>query len=574
MATRRFPPALSLPRHFLCGSTAFSSMRDTKAIARTANIAQHMSAAPSRAASSAATSPVTAHMDASVQYLSEGSTRVIQLNRERAINALNQDMINRIRASLEEIKKSPNAATVLLRGVGRGLCAGGDIMDIVLNADKKSKEERQEAVRFFQTEIEADYAIATLADASAELGRPKWYISYMDGISFGGGIGLSIHAPFRVSTERTLASMPETAIGYFPDVGVTSHFARMDGQTGMYLALTGERLNGADTYLLGLATHFVRSNLLEELARRLADMPLDQVTDANVVNACIDEFASDPYASDAENGEELARNSRFLGDRRIALDYAFGRASVEQIFAALGEIAAAKPDADAVKTLATRGLSPIPDMVKQFAAETLETLKTRSPRSLKVTFKAMRMAREMTLEEVMHQCMHIATVLTDLSVGRDFYVGVMHMLQKDPATGKRRTGHAAWNPATLEEVDDALLDALFFKNADSAHKAGLQLSIPKLANVPLSTNARDERKKRTAQLRGLGPLHWEPQHNQFALPSEAECAALAGGFHPAAGSYVQSNSEMILTLMQHKHDKPSLRLKVEDWQRRMDLMRK
>lgn len=467
----------------------------------------------------------------------------------------------------QAIAASPNTATIVFRGVGRGLCAGGDVMAIVNAADKSTVEERNKSTSFFQHELQQNYRVANFEKATSQSGRPKYYIAMMDGITMGGGIGLSAHAPFRVVSERTMYAMPEVAIGYFPDVGITHTFSRLDGNTGMYLALTGERLNGADTYLLGLATHYIRSNLLEELTHRLGTLPLESVNSGEVVDRVLDEYASDPFAPDAENGAELAKNSVFLGDRRVVIDFAFGLESVEQIVAALDDIANVRQDSYTLKQLAQRGLTTISPEVQAFAKTTGETLRLRSPRALKVTFRAMHRAAKMTLLECFHENIRLGTVFCDLAVGRDFYTGVKHTLEKDPATGKRRTGRANWQPATLEEVDEKQLETLFFGDLDAAHKAGLTLEVPKLA-IPTPQNTREYRKARDAELRGVGPLHWDQKYNRFALPSEAEIAALVEGSHPAAGSYVLEPQELIEVMCRHKHDKPALKLKLHDWLQR------
>lgn len=437
-------------------------------------------------------------------------------------------------------------------------------MAIVRATDSKDVEQRNQSTSFFQKELVQDYRVATLERSSTEKGQPKYYISFMDGISMGGGIGLSIHAPFRVVTEKTLFAMPETAIGYFPDVGLTYVFARMDGNTGMYLGLTGSRLNGADTYLAGIATHFIRSNLLEELVQRLGALSLDAVNSADVINSILEEYASDPFAEDAENGKELAQNSVFFGDRRIALDFCFGRDSVEQIVASLKDVAEVHNDSYTLKELAKRGLTSISPEVQAFAQSTLHDLHMRSPRAVKLTFLAIKRASNMTLTETMHECMRMGTVFCDLSVGRDFHTGVMHTLTKDPKTGKRRTDRAPWSPATFEEVDDEQLETLFFGNLDKARQAGFKLPIPKIP-IPGPQNNREYRKKRDAELRGVGPLHWNPAFNRYALPSEAECASLVEGSHPSAGSYVLEPQELIDVMLRHKQGKPTVERKMRDW---------
>lgn len=530
-----------------------------------------MSATPHRAA--AAEPPVDAHMNHVVQLLKDGTARIIHLNRPKALNAMNRQMAYEFGQCLEATIRSPNCATVILRGEGRALCAGGDIMAVVDAANQSSIEERRHSTAFFEEEFKQNFNVANYEKLTGERGRTKYYISFMDGITMGGGVGISATAPFRVVTERTLYAMPEVGIGYYPDAGVTYAYSRLDGNVGRYLALTGGRLNGADVYLLGLATHYVRSSLLDDLAHRLGALSIDAVNSASVVNDVLDEYSSDPFAADAENGAELAKNSVFLGDRRIALDFCFGLESVEQIFSSLEDIAQLRKDSYTLKELARRGLDTISPEVQQFAQTTLNDLNMRAPRSLKVTLRMMDRAEKMTLLEIIHENMRVSTVFCDLSVGRDFYTGVKHTLTKDPATGKRRTNRAPWNPATLAEVDEKQLDLLCFSDVNQAHKAGLQLPVPKL-DIPEVQNTREYRKKRDAELRGIGPLRWNPSYNLWALPSEAECAALVEGSHPAAGSYRLEPHELIDIMGRHKKNKPALELKMLDWIRRNSIASK
>lgn len=128
------------------------------------------------------------------------------------------------------------ANVIVIKGAGRAFCAGGDVA--VLAQDCAKGEEGQQASRdYFALEYKLDHLIATY---------PKPYVAFIDGITMGGGVGLSVHAPFRIATEKTVFAMPETTIGFFPDVGASFFLPRMDGELGTYLALTSERLKGPE----------------------------------------------------------------------------------------------------------------------------------------------------------------------------------------------------------------------------------------------------------------------------------------------------------------------------------------
>ena len=115
-------------------------------------------------------------------------------------------------------------------------------MAVVTNAASEDPKVRQKALDFFQLEFGLNYKIATLHQGQ----QPRPYVSVMDGITMGGGVGLSLHAPIRIATDKTLFAMPETGIGYFPDVGVTRCLSRLDGKVGQYLGMTGARISGED----------------------------------------------------------------------------------------------------------------------------------------------------------------------------------------------------------------------------------------------------------------------------------------------------------------------------------------
>jgi 3-hydroxyisobutyryl-CoA hydrolase len=132
------------------------------------------------------------------------------------------------------------ANVIVMRGAGRALCAGGDVAQLA-EWNKEGPEGQEKSKNYFALEYNLDHLIATLK---------KPYISYMDGITMGGGVGLSVHAPFRIATENTVFAMPETTIGFFPEVGGTFFLPRMDGELGTYLALTSEQVRGVDVLLV------------------------------------------------------------------------------------------------------------------------------------------------------------------------------------------------------------------------------------------------------------------------------------------------------------------------------------
>merc|ERR1712137_794272 len=186
-----------------------------------------------------------------------GNKCLITLNRPKALNALNLNMIRQITPALKKWQ-AEEKVLVLIKGTGgKAFCAGGDVRTIVESRHDPNSTLAQD---FFSEEYQLNYLISTLEIP---------YIALIDGITMGGGVGLSVHCHYRVATERTLFAMPETAIGFFPDVGGTYFLPKLKGKLGLFLGLTGYRLKGADVYHAGIATHALNSTNLGEIEQEL-----------------------------------------------------------------------------------------------------------------------------------------------------------------------------------------------------------------------------------------------------------------------------------------------------------------
>jgi enoyl-CoA hydratase/carnithine racemase len=314
----------------------------------------------------------------------QGRIGHILLNRPKALNALDLAMIRAMQAALDGWRDDPSVQAVVVEGAGgRAFCAGGDIRAIralALAGDTASVE------AFFAEEYALNASIAEY---------PKPYIALIDGVCMGGGIGLSVHGQFRVTTEAAMFAMPETAIALFPDVGGTYVLPRLPGALGVYLGLTGARLSGADAVHAGLATHFVpRAALPALLAALIADGA-----------AAVGSFAETPAPFT-------------LTPQRAAIDRCFGADSVAGI----------------VATLKTDGSA--------WAAETLATLGHVSPSSVMWSFAAIRRGATLSLRAALAAELRLTRTVTKHP---DFAEGVRAML-----VDKDR--HPHWTPATLEQV--------------------------------------------------------------------------------------------------------------------------
>ena len=330
-----------------------------------------------------------------------GALAVATLNRPKALNALTLDMCRDFDAQLAIWEADDEVAAVLLKGSGeRAFCAGGDVRAI------------WEGVRH-GTDVPATFFAAEYRMNRRVFHFSKPYIALIDGITMGGGVGVSLHGSQSVATERTLFAMPETGIGLFPDVGASYALPRLPGKLGLYLGLTGARIKAADCCYAGIATHFVESDRLAELEDALAAADLAAAPDAAIA-AVLDDVSSDP-------GEAP------LSERRAEIDRCFAGGSVEEILAALEREGS------------------------DWAAETLKVLRTRSPTSLKITFRAIQRGATQDFDSVMRMEYRLSQACM---AGPDFSEGIRALIiDKDNAP--------VWRPDSLDAVGTDLVESYF-----------------------------------------------------------------------------------------------------------------
>jgi enoyl-CoA hydratase/carnithine racemase len=199
--------------------------------------------------------------DADILFERRGKLGLITLNRPEALNALTHDMALRLERRLDAWRNDPGIAVVAIQGAGdRAFCAGGDIRALY-EAGRPGGITGRNNWPFYADEYRLNTKIKRY---------PKPYVSLMDGIVMGGGVGVSIHGRLRIATERTVFAMPETGIGLFPDVGGTYFLPRLPGRIGMWLGLTGSRLKGEDVVRAGVCDLFVAAARLPELIDEMA----------------------------------------------------------------------------------------------------------------------------------------------------------------------------------------------------------------------------------------------------------------------------------------------------------------
>jgi enoyl-CoA hydratase len=331
----------------------------------------------------------------------EGHAGRITLNRPRALNALTHEMVRAVDAALAVWAEDDGVALVLVDGAGeRGLCAGGDIRALydAVGTGAVGAGTMDVARDFFRDEYRMNAHIAAF-------GKP--YVAFMDGIVMGGGVGVSAHGSVRVVTERTRLAMPETGIGFLPDVGGTWLLGRA-GNAGLHAAMTSDQLGAADAMACGMADVFVTSDRLGALAEGLV-----ACTTREAVSACVDSFASAPPAGKLPDAAWLA---------------CYGQETIEAIAACL----AARPEAAA----------------QAAAAE----LARKSPTSLKVTLRALREAP--------------ALGSLDAALEREFRLVLHALALPDFREGVRaavvdKDRNPSWSPARLDQVTEEMVDAFF-----------------------------------------------------------------------------------------------------------------
>lgn len=335
----------------------------------------------------------------------EGAAGIIHLNRPKALNALTLGMVRDIAPALKDFAADPNVSLVIVEGAGeRGLCAGGDIVGLY----NSSREGGDLGNVFFREEYIVNAAIAAF---------PKPYVAYMDGIVMGGGVGLGSHGRHRIVTDKTRLAMPETGIGFFPDVGGTWLLSRAPGEVGTFFALTAHNLGAADAIYARLADNLVTQAHWPALRAQLLD------ADAASVPGLIAAGSQPPGVA-------------YAVTHRAVIDKLFAHDRIEDIFAAL--------EADG----------------SEFAQAALKALREKSPTSLKVTLRLLREARaSSSLEECLTREYRASL---EVFVSDEFREGVRAAVVDKDRQPK-------WSPVRIEDVGEDIV-ARYFRKRDAGNE--------------------------------------------------------------------------------------------------------
>jgi enoyl-CoA hydratase len=333
--------------------------------------------------------------DKEVFFEVKGTLGLITLNRPKALNALTLSMVREIHPQLKKWENDSSVKNILIKAEGeKAFCAGGDIRAL----HDWGKNNDEEAVGFYREEYILNQYIKRY---------PKPYISLVNGIVMGGGVGLSVHGNYRIAGENYSFAMPETGIGLFPDVGGSFFLPRLSFEAGTYLALTGNRIKAADAIFLGTATNFIKS---ENFSNLINDLSKEE----NDPKEIIDKYSVEPGESEFREISQFC-NKIFKAD------------TVEKIIENLTE-----ENSDLSKKI-------------------LSIIDQKSPTSLKVALKSLRLGKNISFEECMQMEFRMVNkVMND----HDFYEGVRALIiDKD--------NNPSWKPGNISEVEENFVDKFF-----------------------------------------------------------------------------------------------------------------
>lgn len=330
-----------------------------------------------------------------------GNIGIITLNRPQVLNSLNQNMILAMTAKLKEWQNADNIKGVIIRAAGeRAFCAGGDLRFTY----ERYKNNDPLLSTFFRDEYQLNRLIHHY---------PKPYIALLDGITMGGGVGVSIHGSHRVATDHLLFAMPETGIGFFPDVGGTYFLPRLSGKMGFYLGLAGAKLGSDDCLVMNIATHKISHDALPDVIEALAQEAFGSDAKAKV-SKIIERFC-------------ITTNRFSFSKHQDEIDNCFSKHSIEDILHALQHSS------------------------NELCRDTVNILKRKSPTSLKVSLRAMQQGEHLNFDECMQQEYRIACHFMRT---HDFFEGIRAIIiDKDQSP--------RWSPASIATVSEYEVEQYF-----------------------------------------------------------------------------------------------------------------
>ncbi|KAL3571816.1 hypothetical protein D5086_025720 [Populus alba] len=369
---------------------------------------------PQHSRSLSSSPPTEDELNNQVLVEDKANSRSAILNRPSALNALNTNMGARLLKLYKAWEKDSSVGFVTLKGSGRAFSAGGDIVNLYHLINQGKWEACKE---FFGTLYTFIYVLGTYL---------KPHVAILNGITMGGGTGISIPGTFRLATDKTVFATPETLIGFHPDAGASFFLSHLPGHLGEYLALTGDTLNGAEMIACGLATHYTNSEKLRLVEHHLGKLVTD---DPSLIETSLEQY-----------GDLVYPDKMSVLHRIEMVDKCFSHDTVEEIFDALEREAAETND--------------------PWFNSTLRRLKEASPLSLKVSLRSIKEGRFQTLDQCLVREYRMSLQGISKQISGDFCEGVRaRMVDKDLAP--------KWNPPSLEQVSEDMVDRYFSPLSES-----------------------------------------------------------------------------------------------------------
>ncbi|KAF7851261.1 hypothetical protein BT93_L4264 [Corymbia citriodora subsp. variegata] len=347
-------------------------------------------------------------LESQVLVAGSGSSRTAILNRPSVLNALNTAMGARLQKLYKNWEDDPDVGFVMMKGSGRAFCAGGDVVGLYHLINRGKIEDCKD---FFRTLYSYIYFLGTYL---------KPHVALLNGITMGGGAGVSIPGTFRVATDKTVFATPETLIGFHPDAGASFHLSHLPGHLGEYLGLTGEKLTGAEMIACGLATHYTLDAKLPLIEEQLGKLVTD---DPSVIESMLEKYG------------DLVYPDKMSVIHKIELvDKCFGHETVEEIIDALESQTAGLKDS--------------------WCNSALRRLKEASPLGLKVSLRSIQEGRFQTLDQCLAREYRMSLQGISKQISGDFCEGVRaRMVDKDLAP--------KWDPPSLDKVSEDMVDQYF-----------------------------------------------------------------------------------------------------------------
>eukprot|EP01132_Coremiostelium_polycephalum_P009959 gene9959-12211_t len=353
----------------------------------------------------------TTTVEPEVKFEEKGKCVNITLNRPKALNALNVTMVKELTPKYQEWKQFRDGDLVIvMKGAGeKAFCAGGDIRAIYEygkpNSTIRNQPDAQDlSDTFFRDEYTLNYLIGT---------SPIPQVSIYNGITMGGGVGLSVHGAFRVATENTMFAMPETGIGFFCDVGGSHFLPRLPNHIGMYLGLTGNKIKGKIVRDLGIATHYVPLEKISELQKAIESLSNPTHSKVKEILDTFSEKSNSNILVDEQNPENIEK--------------IFSKSSVQEIYGELEKVN------------------------NEWSKKTISTLNQMSPLSLAVVHEQLTRGKSLDLKECLKMEFRMAQAYMK---GNDFFEGVRALLVDKDKNPK-------WVPSTLSQVTRDQVESYF-----------------------------------------------------------------------------------------------------------------